>query len=227
MGILYLVATPIGNLDDLSKRVIETLRNVSKIYAEDTRRTGNLLSKLNINIPISSYFEHNEQQKIPTVVQELQDGHDIALVSDAGTPTVSDPGFKLVREAITQNITVIAIPGPNAAIMALTVSGLPTDRFTFGGFLPKKEAAAKKILTELKDLRSTLIFYESPFRITKTLAILKEVLGNRPASISRELTKLHEETVHGDLVDLIDKFQGKIKGELTIVVGSEPVSKLE
>lgn len=219
MGTLFLVATPIGNLSDFSPRGVETLKNVSKIYAEDTRRTKALLSHFQIRNTVDSYFEQNELRRIPQILEELKSG-DLALVSDAGTPTISDPGFKLVRTATQAGFKVISIPGPNAAILALTSSGIPTDRFTFLGFLPKKEGAKVKVLEEVKNLRTTLIIYESPYRIKETLQTLLLVLGDRPVSISRELTKLHEETLRGQISELIKNLGSKeIKGEITVIVG--------
>lgn len=220
MGSLFLVATPIGNLQDFPPSAQVTLDYVGKIYAEDTRRTGQLLKHFNINTPLASYYEQNESSRIPQILKEMSDPEnmDIALVSDAGTTTISDPGFKLVREVIKVGHKVVSIPGPNAALLALTVSGLPTDRFTFLGFLPKKESAKIKVLQEVKGWRTTLIFYESPYRVRETLKLLLEVLGDRPASVSRELTKMYEETIRGNLAELLTKFY-QVKGEVTIVVG--------
>jgi 16S rRNA (cytidine1402-2'-O)-methyltransferase len=218
MKTLYLVATPIGNLQDMSTRAVETLKNVGKIYAEDTRRTGKLLRHFGIETPVQSYFEHNELQRIPNIVRELE-SQDLALVSDAGTPTISDPGFKLVREVSGAGFEVISIPGPNAALLALTSSGLPTDRFTFLGFLPHKESAKRKILEEVREWRTTLVFYESPYRVKETLDVALEILGDRPVSVSRELTKMHEETVRGRLPEVLGRLPDKLKGEVTIVIG--------
>lgn len=218
MKTLYLVATPIGNLQDMSLRAIEVLSNASRIYAEDTRHTGQLLKHFSINTPLSSYFEHNELQKIPEILEELKEG-DLALVSDAGMPTISDPGFKLVRAVVAAGFEIISIPGPSAALVALTSSGLPTDRFTFLGFLPKKESAARKILEEVKDWRTTLVLYESPFRVEKTLKLVQGVLGDRRVALGRELTKVHEEVFRGNVSEVL-KSGIKAKGEFTIVVGS-------
>lgn len=217
MGTLFLVATPIGNLEDFSPRGVQVLKGVSKIYAEDTRRTNILLNHFEINKPLLSYFEQNELQRIPEIILALATGN-IALVSDAGTPTISDPGYKLVRETLRAGFNVVSIPGPVAAVLALTSSGLPTDRFSFIGFLPKKDTARRKILNELKEWRTTLIFYESPYRVQDSLQVMLEILGDRPASVSRELTKLHEETIRGNLSELKDKTKS-LKGEVTIVVG--------
>ncbi len=218
MGTLYLVATPIGNLSDFSPRGVETLSAVSEIYAEDTRRSGQLLTHFQIKNPLHSYYEQNELLRIPEIMAKLAT-RDIALVSDAGTPTISDPGFKLVRAASSAGYKIVSIPGPVAAVLALTSSALPTDRFSFIGFLPKKDLARRKVLEEIKTWRSTLIFYESPYRVQATLKSLLEVLGDRPASVSRELTKLHEETVRGELSELLAIFSKSVKGEITIVVG--------
>lgn len=217
MGTLHLVATPIGNLKDISPRAVETLRSVDVIFAEDTRRTGQLLSHFDIHKPINSYYEQNEDQIIPEILDVLTSAN-VALVSDAGTPTISDPGFKLVRKVIEEGFNITSIPGPNAAILALTESGLPTDRFTFLGFLPKKDGAKRKVLEEVKDWRTTLILYESPFRVQETLKLMLEVLGDRPAAVSRELTKVHEQIIRGKLSNLIDQVS-QLKGEVTIVVG--------
>lgn len=220
MGTLYLVATPIGNLDDFPQSGKVMLDYVAKIYSEDTRRTSKILNHFNINTPLVSYFEHNEEVRIPQIIKEMSEPEsmDLALVSDAGTPLISDPGYKLVREVIRHGHKVVAIPGPNAAILALTVSGLPTDKFTFLGFLPRKDGPKRKLLEEVKNWPVSLIFYESPYRFQKTLRTLQEVLGDRQASVSRELTKLHEETVRGKLSSLIEKFKTPVKGEITIVV---------
>lgn len=217
MGKLFLVATPIGNLEDFSPRGVQVLKSVSKIYAEDTRRTSTLLNHFEIKKPLLSYYEQNELQRIPEILSGLAT-EDIALVSDAGTPTISDPGYKLVREAIKAGYEVISIPGPTAAILALTSSGLPTDRFSFIGFLPKKDQARRKVLSEISGWRTTLIFYESPYRVQESLRVMVEILGDRPASVSRELTKLHEQTIRGRLSELVDKTKS-LKGEVTIVVG--------
>lgn len=217
MGTLCLVATPIGNLEDFSPRGVQVLKNVSKIYAEDTRRSSNLLNHFEIKKPLLSYFEQNELQRIPEILSCLAES-DVALISDAGTPTISDPGYKLVRDVIKAGFEVISIPGPTAAILALTTSGLPTDRFSFIGFLPKKDQARRKVLSEISGWRTTLIFYESPYRVGESLKVMYEILGDRPASISREITKLHEETIRGSLSELASKIS-TLKGEVTIVVG--------
>jgi 16S rRNA (cytidine1402-2'-O)-methyltransferase len=216
MGKLYIVATPIGNLNDISTRALDTLKSVSKIYAEDTRRTGQLLKHFEISTPLQSYFEYNELKRTPEILEELK-VDDLALVSDAGTPTISDPGFKLVREVVKVGFDVVSIPGANAALVALTSSGLPTDRFTFMGFLPKKESAAKKVLDEVKAWRTTLIFYESPFRVGKSLKLVNEVLGDREVVIGRELTKIHEEMIRGKISDVVSS---RVKGEVVLVIGA-------
>ncbi|HET7713013.1 MAG TPA: 16S rRNA (cytidine(1402)-2'-O)-methyltransferase [Patescibacteria group bacterium] len=217
MKTLYLVATPIGNLNDFSPRGVEVLNKVDRIYAEDTRRTNVLLNHFGIKKPVASYFEQNELKRIPEILLHLTN-HDVALVSDAGTPTISDPGYKLVRSAIQAGYIVISVPGPVAAVLALTSSGLPTDRFSFIGFLPKKDSAKRKVLEEVKSWRTTLIFYESPYRVRESLEAMLEILGDRPVSISRELTKLHEETRRGKLSQMLSGW-GPLKGEVTIVVG--------
>lgn len=217
MKTLYLVATPIGNLNDFSPRGVEVLNKVDRIYAEDTRRTNVLLNHFGIKKPVASYFEQNELKRIPEILLDLAN-HDVALVSDAGTPTISDPGYKLVRSAIQAGYIVISVPGPVAAVLALTASGLPTDRFSFIGFLPKKDSAKRKVLEEVKNWRTTLIFYESPYRVRESLEAMLEILGDRPVSISRELTKLHEETRRGMLSQMLSGWS-PLKGEVTIVVG--------
>lgn len=217
MGTLFLVATPLGNLEDFSPRGVQVLKNVSRIYAEDTRRSSHLLTHFEIKKPLLSYFEQNEQQRIPEILSHLAAG-DVALVSDAGTPTISDPGYKLVRDVIKSGFEVISLPGPTAAILALTNSGLPTDRFSFIGFLPKKDQGRRRVLTEIAGWRTTLIFYESPYRVQESLQVMLEILGDRPASVSRELTKLHEETIRGRLSELATRIT-TLKGEVTIVVG--------
>ena len=221
-GILYVVATPIGNLDDISKRVVHTLASVSKIAAEDTRKTKVLLSHLNLDTPCFSFHEHNERQKLDWLVQQLQMGDSIALVSDAGTPLISDPGYPLVRELRNRNMKVIAIPGPCALITALSVSGLATDRFTFEGFFPSKVGARKKKIKELANKRATQVFYESSHRIKDCLADLMEVLGEeRQVVIARELTKTFETLLSGttkELVTILESDPNQTRGEFVVII---------
>ncbi|QIP14499.1 16S rRNA (cytidine(1402)-2'-O)-methyltransferase [Spirosoma aureum] len=221
---LYLVPTPIGNLDDITLRAIKVLQSVDAILAEDTRTSGVLLRHLNISKPLHSYHIFNEHQTVQRLVNQLKEGKTLALVSDAGTPGISDPGFLLVRECIKNDILVECLPGPTAFVPALVNSGLPNDRFTFEGFLPHKKGRQTR-LSELAEEERTMVFYESPHRLIKTLQQFSEVLGpDRPASVSRELTKVFEENQRGSLSKLIAYFAQKmIKGELVICVqGKEP-----
>ncbi|GAB3919417.1 16S rRNA (cytidine(1402)-2'-O)-methyltransferase [Larkinella terrae] len=216
---LYLVPTPIGNLDDITLRAVNVLRSVDAILAEDTRTSGVLLKHLQISKPLHSYHIFNEHQTVQRVIAQLKTGKTLALVSDAGTPAISDPGFLLVRECLKNEIPVECLPGATAFVPALVNSGLPADRFTFEGFLPHKKGRQTR-LGELADETRTMIFYESPHRLLKTLTQFGEVFGpDRPASVSRELTKLFEETVRGTIQEIITYFAEKtIKGEIVIVV---------
>jgi len=216
---LYLVPTPIGNLDDITLRAIKVLQSVDAILAEDTRTSGVLLRHLGISKPLHSYHIFNEHQTVQRVVDQIRGGKTLALVSDAGTPGISDPGFLLVRACIAADIAVECLPGPTAFVPALVNSGLPTDRFTFEGFLPHKKGRQTR-LAELADESRTMVFYESPHRLLKTLGQFVETFGaDRPASVSRELTKLFEENPRGPLSELITYFTEKtIKGELVICV---------
>ncbi|RIV23456.1 16S rRNA (cytidine(1402)-2'-O)-methyltransferase [Fibrisoma montanum] len=223
---LYLVPTPIGNLDDITLRAIKVLQQVDAILAEDTRTSGVLLRHLNISKPLHSYHIFNEHQTVQRLVDQLKGGKTLALVSDAGTPGISDPGFLLVRECIRHAIPVECLPGPTAFVPALVNSGLPADRFTFEGFLPHKKGRQTR-LAELADEERTMVLYESPHRLLKTLQQLADVLSpDRPASVSRELTKLFEETVRGPLSELIAYFAEKTpKGELVICVQGKAPEK--
>jgi len=218
---LYVVSTPIGNLGDITYRSVEMLRQVSLIAAEDTRRTRILLNRYEITTPLSSYNSYNKIRKGPEFIKRINQGEDVALVSDAGTPGVSDPLYHLVQLALEQEVEVISLPGPSAVLSALTVSGLPMDRFRFEGFLPRKKRR-KRILEELAELSETVVLFESPQRIEKTLNELREVFGNRPAALTRELTKMHEEVLRGGLDDLCKASQGrKWKGEITLVLSGK------
>jgi 16S rRNA (cytidine1402-2'-O)-methyltransferase len=223
-GTLYLVATPIGNLDDITFRAVRTLKEVSLIACEDTRQTRKLLNHYGIRTPLLSYHEHNEAQRTPELVEKLQAGENIALVSDAGTPLVSDPGYRLVERCVAEGVRVEPIPGPSAVLAALTASGLAADRFYFAGFLPAGAGRRRKELEQLKELRATLVFYEAPHRILKTLADVEEILGNRPVVLARELTKIHEEFLRGTAGALRKELEGRpsIRGEFTVVVGRPP-----
>lgn len=219
-GILYLVATPIGNLEDISLRALRVLREADLIAAEDTRHTGKLLHHYGIRRPAESLHEHNEHEKAPVLVARLLAGARIALVTDAGTPAVSDPGYRLVRAAIDAGIRVEAIPGPSAVLAALVSSGLPTDGFVFAGFPPPKSAARRAWLEALEAERRTLVFFEAPHRIRETIAAALDTLGDRDAAIGRELTKLHEEMIRGPLSSLLDRIL-EPRGEFTVVVAGK------
>jgi 16S rRNA (cytidine1402-2'-O)-methyltransferase len=216
---LYLVPTPVGNLEDMTFRAIRILKEVDLILAEDTRTTGFLLKHFEIKNKMQSHHKFNEHQTVDWIVSRIKAGESVALVSDAGTPGISDPGFLLARECVAQGIEVECLPGATALVPALVDSGLPADRFCFEGFLPQKKGR-KTRLTELAEETRTMIFYESPFRVVKTLTQLAEYLGaNRKASVSREISKLHEQTLHGSLEELIAHFtQNEPRGEFVIVV---------
>jgi len=217
---LYLVPTPIGNLEDITLRAIRILREVPLILAEDTRTTSVLLKRYEITTPLIAYHQYNEHGITPQLVGRLEKGETMALVTDAGTPGISDPGFLLVRECVAKGIKTECLPGATALIPALVNSGLPCDTFCFEGFLPHKKGR-QKMMASLKDEIRTMVFYESPFRLIKTLELLKTTFGEeRKASVSRELTKIHEETVRGTLGEIIKHYSAstKIKGEIVIVV---------
>lgn len=226
-GVLFVVATPLGNLEDLSPRAVRTLRSVRWVACEDTRRTGHLLHAHGLGTPTISYHEHNEAARTKELVAKLLAGASVALVCDAGTPGISDPGERLVAAARDADIPVIPIPGPSAAITALSASGLPTSRFAFIGFLPSRARDRRRVLEELCDRTETLVLYESPMRITATLADALLAWGDRPAFLCREATKLHEEYVRAPLSKLHETLvtRGTIKGEIVLVVGGAPVAK--
>lgn len=219
-SVLYIVSTPIGNLGDITLRALEVLKDVDLIACEDTRTTKKLLTRYGIDRPLTSYHEHNESEKARELVSLLEGGKSVALVSDAGTPTVSDPGFRLVKLALERGIKVVPIPGPSAVISALSVSGLPTSSFSFFGFPPRTKKQLGEFLEDIKSYPGTLIFYESPKRIVKTLDIMAEVLGDRGISLSREITKLHEETLRGTISEVTAELRSRkeIKGEVTLVI---------
>lgn len=217
-GTLYLVATPIGNLEDITLRALRVLREADLIACEDTRQTRKLLDHYGIQKPAVSYHEHNEALRAPELAGKLESGATIALVSDAGTPLVSDPGYRLVARAIEKGFRVEPIPGPSAVLAALAGSGLPTDEFHFGGFLPPRSTQRKKTLARLKDESATLIFYEAPHRVLETLADIEEVLGDRPLVLARELTKIHEEFMRGTAAEL-RRARIQLKGEFTLLIG--------
>ena len=220
-GTLFVVGTPIGNLGDVSARARDVLSNVELIAAEDTRRTGRLLQALDIARPrLMSMHDANEAARVPQVIRRLEAGADAALVSDGGMPLVSDPGFRLVREAATRGIRVQVVPGPSAAVAALVVSGLPTDRWAFEGFLPKKPGPRRRRLEVLRGDDRTLVFFESPVRARATLADMVAILGERPVALCRELTKLHEEVLRGTASAVLEELRGgDPKGEVVLVVG--------
>lgn len=218
-GTLYLVATPIGNLQDITYRALETLRQVNVIACEDTRHTRNLLTHFRVSNRVLSYHEFNELERADELADRLLRGESVAVVSDAGTPGICDPGYRLVQRAIEVGVQVVSIPGPAAFVSAAVASGLPTDALFFGGFLPSKKGERKKRLTETAVIPATLIFYEAPHRLGKSLADCLEVLGNRRAAVARELTKLHEEVVRGSLGELAGRYAGeKVKGEVVLVI---------
>ena len=218
-GTLYIVSTPIGNLKDITYRAVETLTTVSLIAAEDTRHSKKLLNHYGIKQSLISYYEHNRFKRIPQIIAHLNDGKDVAVISDAGTPGVSDPAYKLTRAAITADIKVETIPGPSAALAGLIASGLPSDRFLFEGFLPPKKGR-KKRLNALKNEQATIIFYESPRRLKRTLQDICEIIGDRPAVITRELTKMNEEIIRGTVSKLLSYVSKHVpRGEIVLIIG--------
>jgi 16S rRNA (cytidine1402-2'-O)-methyltransferase len=220
-GTLYLVATPIGNLEDITLRALRMLREADLIACEDTRQTGKLLAHFGIDKPMTSYHEHNEAARTQELVAKLEGGANIALVSDAGTPLVSDPGYRLVTAAIDAGITVVPIPGASAMLGALSGAGLPTDAFRFCGFLPPKQGQRKKTLEALSREDCTLVFYEAPHRILDALSDVSAVYGERPVVVARELTKLHEEFLRGTADEVRDQLASRasVKGEMVLLIG--------
>ena len=221
-GTLYIVSTPIGNLKDATYRSLELLSDVDLIAAEDTRRTGVLLKHYKIKTPLTSFNSYNQAKKSNRLIARLKEGHNLALVSDAGTPGVSDPLYHLVRAALAEYVSVVSLPGPSAVLAALTVSGLPVNRFVFEGFLPRKKGR-KKLIEELVQEKRTIVLFESPHRIAKTLNELYQAMGDRKAVLARELTKIHEEVIRGTLEDLaVVAEEQKLKGEITLVISGAP-----
>jgi 16S rRNA (cytidine1402-2'-O)-methyltransferase len=219
LGTLYIVATPIGNLEDMTFRAIRVLREADLIAAEDTRHTRKLLTHFGISKPLTSYFDHNANFKGSLILRRLESGDTVALVTDAGTPCISDPGYQLVRDAVAAGIPVVPVPGACAAVTALSVSGLPTDSFSFFGFLPPKKGKRVETLQRLVREPRLLVFYEAPQRLSGTLKEMAEVLGDRQAVVCRELTKLYEEKTRGTLTEVAAHYSGtKVKGELVIIV---------
>jgi 16S rRNA (cytidine1402-2'-O)-methyltransferase len=218
-GMLYVVATPIGNLEDITVRALRVLQEVDLIATEDTRRTRILLQHYQIDKPLTSLYDHNEVHKAPTLIRRLQEGNSIALVSEAGTPLISDPGYRLVQLAIAQAISVIPVPGPSAAVAAIAVAGLPTDRFAFEGFLPKKLGKRRKRLEGLRGEPRTLIFYESPRRVYDVLGDMQALWGDRRVVVARELTKKFEEILRGRITEVRAQLEERPpQGEVTVVV---------
>ena len=229
-GTLFVVGTPIGNLGDMTQRAVETLAGVDLVAAEDTRRSGRLLDGLGIRKPLISLFEGNERERTPELIARLRDGKNIGLVTDGGMPAVSDPGFRLVRACAEEGIDVRVVPGPSAAIAALVVSGLPTDRFVFEGFLPRKQGERERRLADLAVDRRTLIFFESPLRVQILLRDALVAFGDRQMVIARELTKLHEEVIRGSVSEVLSKLgDAELKGEVVVVLhgAEEAVHDLE
>lgn len=220
-GTLYIVSTPIGNLNDITFRAVEVLKQVDLIACEDTRRTKILLEKFGLAKNLISYYNYNERQRAEEIIRELKSGKNVALVSDSGTPGISDPGFVLIKRAIEENITVIPIPGPSAFVCALVGSGLPMDEFVFVGFLPHKKGRKTK-LKKLSDEERTIILYESPHRLIKTLNEILEIFGDREIAVAKELTKIHEEFFRGKISEVLKKLTpDKIKGEFVIVISGK------
>jgi 16S rRNA (cytidine1402-2'-O)-methyltransferase len=219
-GTLYLIATPIGNLEDITLRALRVLEEVDLVACEDTRHTRKLLSHFRINKPTVSYHEHNERERAEELVGKMLAGANVALVSDAGTPLISDPGYRIVRESIDRGVAVVPLPGASALVTALSASGLATSDFLFAGFLPARRAPRRARLSDLARVQSTLIFYESPHRIKETLADALDLLGDREAVVARELTKLHEEFIRGTLSRLLAAMdEGAARGEMVLIVG--------
>jgi 16S rRNA (cytidine1402-2'-O)-methyltransferase len=219
LGRLYVVATPIGNLEDITLRALRVLKEVDAIACEDTRRTRQLLDHYSITTPTVSYHEHNELTRAPELIVRLEDGEDIALVSDAGMPMISDPGHRLVKLAVRHNIAVVPVPGPSALVATLAAAGLPVDEFRFVGFLPSKRLARQRFLRALENER-TLAFYEAPHRVVETLQDVLKNMGDRPLVLAREVTKLHEEFLRGSTSEVLNRVKSKpVKGEITLLLG--------
>ncbi|MGH7844179.1 MAG: 16S rRNA (cytidine(1402)-2'-O)-methyltransferase [Candidatus Binatia bacterium] len=220
VGTLYIVATPIGNLEDITLRALSVLKLVDLIAAEDTRQTRKLLNHYGISTALTSYYDEVESSKSVHLIEQLKMGKQIALVSDAGTPLLSDPGFKLVREAVRNGIRIAPLPGPSALVAALSVSGLPVERFVFEGFLAARKKERREELSLLREETRTLVFFEAPHRLHEFLEDVLQVLGDREAVLAREITKIHEEFIRGTVARIVEKIAGKdLKGEFTVIVG--------
>jgi 16S rRNA (cytidine1402-2'-O)-methyltransferase len=218
-GTLYILATPIGNLEDMTFRAVRILREVDLIAAEDTRHTRKLLTHFGISKPLTSYFDHNKMLKGTVILDKLKNGLSVALVSDAGTPCISDPGYQLVRDAVAAGVTVVPIPGACAAVAALSVSGLPTDAFVFEGFLPNRSGKRREKLSLLKGEKRLLVFYEAPTRLVATLADIAEILGDRDVVVAREITKIYEELLRGQVSEILETLsERQLKGEIVLLV---------
>jgi len=228
-GSLYVVATPLGNLDDITHRAVEFLKKVPVIACEDTRHSSKLLSRYSIKARLISYHEHNEQTAAGQIVSLLQSGFDVALISDAGTPGISDPGYRVVKLALEQGLDVVPLPGPSALTTALSVSGLPTDSFYFAGWVPSREKELEKTLAKLSSLKATLIFYCPARKIKNVVVKFRQVLGNRRAVVCRELTKIHEEILRGSLSELEKTFvdRDSVKGEIVLIVEGNRAKEIE
>ncbi|MBZ5527709.1 MAG: 16S rRNA (cytidine(1402)-2'-O)-methyltransferase [Acidobacteriia bacterium] len=225
-GCLYVIGTPIGNLEDISLRALRLLKEADKIACEDTRHTKKLLDHYDIHKPLVSYHEHNEMARAPELVLELEQGARIALVTDAGTPLVSDPGFRLVALCVRHKIPVVPVPGPSAVLAALSASGIPAGEFVFAGFLPSRTGERRRALERLLLEERTIVLYEAPHRIADTLADALEILGDRPACVAREVTKLHEEFLRGSLAQLTEQARAKPpRGEITLILGPPEVQQ--
>lgn len=223
---LYIVSTPIGNLGDMTYRAVETLQHCNLIACEDTRTSAKLLRAYDIRTPTTPYHDHSDGKARAKIIQAIQSGQSVALISDAGTPLISDPGYQLIQDAVDQGVSIIPIPGANAVLPALQLSALPTNRFSFHGFLPAKTGAVTKLVEALADREETLIFYETARRITKSLPVFLDVLGDRQAAIIREITKLHEEALRGPLSALIPVSEG-LKGEIVLCIAGAQAKQVD
>jgi len=219
IGTLYIIATPIGNLEDITLRALRILKDVDLIAAEDTRHSRKLLSHFGISKPLTSYFDHNKNIKGAFILDKLRNGMSVALISDAGTPCISDPGYQLVRDAVREGIAVVPIPGPCAAVSALSASGLPTDSFTFEGFLPNRVGKRREKLGRLKDESRVLIFYEAPTRLVSSLSDILEIMGDREVVLAREVTNVYEEFIRGPLSHVMESLKERqVKGEIVLIL---------